>query len=203
MLCTPYVYAGEQDFSARLGSGLARRLLEALQSGAAELLLQQYHVDAMPPVEWSALRATNKTRVLAPPSVPGFHPPGVPAIASAELSRIGERYLPVVVRNATLQQPQAGAREVSILWQVNAQRGGGFVVELSSEYGVAKAPCDMMRLDAAGAVTVTLRLLKGCTGATEWITGRTLHEGALGAGAELSVVVAPGNVSFVHFGAAR
>ena len=54
---------------------------------------------------------------LGPPAaVPGFHPPGVPAISDAQLREIGRRHLPVVVVNATLPPP----RSVSILGQVNA-----------------------------------------------------------------------------------
>ena len=84
---------------------------------------------------------------------------------------------------------------------MNAQRNGGFVIELSNEYGVKKAPCATMSLDPGGAVTVSLRLNKRADNATEWITGAILRNETLGKGATLTVTVAPGNTSFVAFGA--
>jgi hypothetical protein len=86
--------------------------------------------------------------------------------------------------------------------QVNAQQNGGFVIELSNEYGVTKAPCATMSLDPAGAVKVTLRLKKPAGNASEWISGATLRNESLAVGSTLQVTVAPGNVSFVAFGAA-
>lgn len=88
---------------------------------------------------------------------------------------------------------------VAVVVQVNAQRNGGFVVELSNEYGVNKAPCASMSLDPGGAVKVTLRLNKPADNATEWITGATLCNESLAEGASLVVTVAPGNTSFVAF----
>jgi hypothetical protein len=84
--------------------------------------------------------------------------------------------------------------------QVNAQKGGGFVIELSNEYGVNKAPCASMTLDPGGEVTVTLRLNKAAGNATEWISGAMLASGELAKGATLEVAVAAGNTSFVAFG---
>eukprot|EP01043_Picozoa_sp_COSAG02_P050065 COSAG02_NODE_5101_length_4629_cov_36.514128_1_plen_97_part_00 len=85
--------------------------------------------------------------------------------------------------------------------QVNAQQNGGFVIELSNEYGVTKAPCAAMSLDPAGAVKVTLRLNKRARNAIEWISGATLQNESLMVGATLEVIVPPGNASFVEFGA--
>ena len=41
---------------------------------------------------------------------------------------------------------------MTVAVQVNAQRNGGFVIELSNEHGVNKAPCATMSLDPGGAV---------------------------------------------------
>ena len=143
---------GDQNFSA--SSGLVPRLLSALARNSSMLMLQPHHVDAMGAASWAALNATQRVRVLRPAAVPGFHPPGVPAISDAQLREIGRRHLPVVVVNATLPP----SRSVSILWQVNAV-ADGFVVELSNEWGVDKRPCDIMRLDPeAGTATVTLQV---------------------------------------------
>ena len=84
---------------------------------------------------------------------------------------------------------------------MNAQSNGGFVIELSNEYGVKKAPCATMSLDPGGAVTVSLRLNKPANNATEWISGAVLRNETLGEGATLTVTVEPGNTSFVAFGA--
>ena len=114
-----------------------------------------------------------------------------------------------------------------MLWhQVNAQVGGGFVIELSNEHGVAKDPCGTMELQPAGAATVTLELLKPAENATEWVcvnldthaavpgtplsrhpgfsqvSGKTVAAGTVAAGSKLTVVVPPGNTSFIEFGAA-
>ena len=175
---------GDQDWS---GGSLAARLLEALRGGTEELLLQQHHVKAMAHADWQALRATGKARVLAAP-------PGT-AITVADLRGVGRRHLPVVVANATLRSGKA----VDLLWQVNALPGGGFVVELSNQYGVDKLPCSPQRLDPEGAVLVTLELRRAAGGAVEWITNRTLSRRGLRAGSTLVVTVPPGNTSFVAF----
>jgi hypothetical protein len=71
---------GDHDFTAAAPVhsdlptvNLAERLLSALQQpgggGCAELLVQQYHVDAMGAAAWAALHATGKARVLADPGV--------------------------------------------------------------------------------------------------------------------------------------
>jgi hypothetical protein len=103
---------GEQDFGATgpgVGS-LLTRLLTALHSGSCErLLLQQYHVDAMPDAGWAALNATGKVTVLSVPT------PSI-AITDEDLHAIAPTYLPVVVLNTTLAAP---TRTVSILWQVS------------------------------------------------------------------------------------
>ena len=102
----------------------------------------------------------------------------------------------MVVASATL----ASGKAVPVLWQVNAQQGGGFVVELSNEWGVRKLPCDHQTLDPVGAATVVLELREAANGATEWISGERVHAGALQPGDTLTVTVAPGNSSFVEFG---
>ena len=174
---------GDQDWSG----SLAARLLEALRGGTEELLLQQHHVEAMRHADWQALRGTGKARVLAAP-------PGT-AITVADLRAVGRRHLPVVVANATLRSGKA----VDLLWQVNALPGGGFVVELSNQYGVDKLPCSPQRLDPEGAVLVTLELRRAAGGAVEWINNRTLSRRGLRAGSTLVVTVPPGNTSFVAF----
>ena len=178
---------GDHDFS----HGLAGRLLEALRSsnGSDELLLQQYHIDTMAPADWAAINATGKVRVLTPPK-------GT-AITVSDLRAVARRHLPVVVANATM----VGTGElVDILHQVNALPGGGFTVELSNPFGVDKIPCSPQRLDPHGAVLVTLELQRDTGSVVEWISGRALV-GATGlrAGSVLTVVVAPGNASFVEF----
>jgi hypothetical protein len=120
---------GDHDFAAAAPThsdlpevNLAGRLLAALQpGGCAELLLQQYHVDAMGPAAWAPLRATSKAKIIADPGEGK-------AVADEELVGVGRRHLPVVVANASL----ADGTPVAILWQVNAQPGGGFVLELSN-----------------------------------------------------------------------
>ena len=72
-----------------------------------ELLVQQYHVDAMGAAAWAALHATGKARILADPGAGK-------AITDAELIDIGRRHLPVMVANSSL----ANGQLVSILWQV-------------------------------------------------------------------------------------
>jgi hypothetical protein len=177
---------GDQDWS---NGRLAARLLEALQvGGSEELLLLQHHVNAMPPADWAALRATGKVQTLAPPA-------GT-AITVEDLRAVAHRHLPVVVVNATLRGSGA---TVDILWQVNALPGGGFVVELSNEWGVEKMPCSPQRLSLRGAVVATLELRRASTCAVEWVTNHTLSRDALEAGSVLRVVVPPGNTSFIEF----
>ena len=82
-------------------------------------------------------------------------------------------------------------------------KDGGFVIELSNEWGVTKKPCDYMHLNATnGTAMVTLHVLKAASGATEWISGASVSAGPVQAGSLLKVVVPPGNTSFVHFKAA-
>ena len=190
---------GEQDFNATGDGGttLAARLLAALKTETCtELLLQQYHVDSMPGQDWASLNATGKARVVAPS--PGTGSKQVPAISDGDLSAIGAKHLPVVVANITFGEQTPTP---AILWQVNAQKDGGFVIELSNEYGVEKLPCAPMSVNPKGAATVTLQVNKAASGATEWITGAVLHKGAVAAGSLLTVTVPPGNTSFVAFGA--
>ena len=196
---------GEQNFTATgdQGETLAARLLAALKTKTCtELLLQQYHVDSMAAADWAALKGTGKTRVIAPSPLDGFArdgvAPAVPAIDGDDLTAIGAKHLPVVVSNATV----AGVPK-AILWQVNAQKSGGFVIELSNEYGVTKLPCAPMTIDPKGAAVVTLQVNKPAHGATEWVTGATLKAGAVAAGSTLTVTVPPGNTSFVAFGPQR
>jgi hypothetical protein len=118
------------------------------------------------------------------------------AIGPAQLIDVGRRHLPVVVVNASL----AKGTTVAILWQVNAQAGGGFVIELSNEHGVAKDPCGTMTLQSAGAVTVVLEVLKAAGHATEWVSGDVVAARPVAVGSRMAVVP-PGNTSFIEFGA--
>ena len=195
---------GEQDFNATGDGGgatLAARLLAALKTeSCTELLLQQYHVQSMVPADWAALNGTGKVRVVAPGPANGSKQ--VPAISDSDLSAIGAKHLPVVVASVRCQCPQKDTKQMpAILWQVNAQKDGGFVIELSNEYGVKKLPCGPMSLDPKGVATVTLQVNKAASGASEWITGAVLHAGPIVAGSVLTVTVPPGNTSFVAFGA--
>ena len=70
-----------------------------------------------------------------------------------------------------------------------------------AEHGVAKEPCGTMALQPAGAVTVLLELLQPAKNATEWVSGETVAAGPVAAGSHLTVVVPPGNISFIEFGA--
>ena len=90
---------------------------------------------------------------------------------------------------------------MSILWQVNARADGDYVIELSNEDGVTKEPCGEMTLQPAGAVTVVLEVLKAAGNVTEWVSGAVVAAGAVAVGSRLTVVVPPGNTSFVEFGA--
>jgi hypothetical protein len=56
-----------------------------------------------------------------------------------------------------------------------------------------------MVLDPQGAVSVTIVLGEDARTATDWTTGQVLAAGPLRAGDALTVVVAPGNTSFVEF----
>ena len=69
---------GDHDFTAAAPAhsdlpalNLAGRLLAALQAepgnSSTELLVQQYHIDAMGAAAWAALHATGKARVLDDP----------------------------------------------------------------------------------------------------------------------------------------
>ena len=185
---------GDQDFSPTRGLGQA--LLGALASSTLrELLLQEYHVESMPAGIWSAIQATGKAKILQPQPQLGFHPPGIPAIANDDLSRIAQQYLPVTVENITL----ANGDVVNILWQVNAQRSGGFVIELSNEWGVEKLPCNYTHIDDAGVATVTLRMHKPAANATEWLSQKVLSKDPIAVGSTLTVDVPPGKTSFVAF----
>ena len=76
---------------------------------------------------------------------------------------------------------------------------GGFVIELSNNFGVEKAPCDVMRLDPIGGTAkVVLQILEAATGAQEWISG-AVHAGPVLLGSTMTVLVAPGNTSFWSF----
>ena len=86
---------------------------------------------------------------------------------------------------------------------MNALKDGGFVIELSNEWGVTKNPCDYMRLNVtSGTAMVTLHVLKAASSATEWVTGASVSAGPVQAGSLLTVAVPAGNTSFVHFEAA-
>ena len=74
------------------------------------------------------------------------------------------------------------------------------MIELSNEYGVTKQPCGTMTLQPAGAVTVVLEVLKEAGNATEWVSGGVVSGANVAAGSYLTVVVPPGNTSFVEFG---
>jgi len=120
----------------------------------------------------------------------------VPAVSEAHLDTIARTYLPAVVVNATRIGDQAA---VDVLWQVNSQKNGGFVLELSNEWGVTKEICDTMKLDPAGAVRASILVMKDAIGAVDWVSGNDLHQGPIAAGTILEVVVPPGNTSFVAF----
>jgi len=195
---------GDHDFAH--ASGLAARLLAALQPPTLvkELLFQQFHLDAMSSAMGAAfvkrLNATGKLKIIAPTAA-GAQPAASIAVDSAELRRIGREHLPVVVSATAIPQAAAQKAPPNVLWQVNAQKGGGFVVELSNEWGVSKAPCGHQNLQAAGAATVTLELRQAVKGATvrEWLSGNTIHTGDLRTGDTLNFTIAPGNTSFVEF----
>ena len=103
------------------------------------------------------------------------------------------------MESATLQSGEA----VHILWQVNVQASGGFVIELSNPHGVAKAPCAPMVLDSQGAVRVKIVLQVGAGMATDWSNGQVVAAGPLGKGDALTVTVAPGNATYVEFAPSR
>jgi hypothetical protein len=205
---------GEHNFSA--ASGLPTRLLAALRSSAPgqskritqELMCQQYHVDAIAAEMGSEfvrqLNSTGKLRVIAPQAV-GTQPAASIAVDDAELQRIGRDYLPVVVSATTIRQAASLQAPASVLWQVNAQSDGGFVIELSNEWGVAKQPCGHQTLQPAGTATVTLELRQPMPSAIvrEWISDQQIYSGKLEVGATLNITVAPGNTSFVQFKKAK
>ena len=180
---------GDQQF----GDGLAARLLAALGTATTkELIVQPYHLERMGDGMAQKLNQTGKLTVVTPAPLPCGR---TPAIAPAHLDAIGQRYLPTTVQSATLASGQA----VDILYQANAQASGGFVLELSNNWGVKKQPCAPMNLDPQGAVRVQVALNVDAGAAVDWATGQMVHAGPLHKGDTLTVTVAPGNTTFLEF----
>ena len=117
------------------------------------------------------------------------------AILSAHASWC-TRFAPLAFSFASTARTAAVTRSSSS----SMVKSGGFVLELSNEYGVTKLPCAPMTIDPKGAAVVTLQVNKPAHGATEWVTGATLKATAVAAGSTLTVTVPPGNTSFVAFG---
>ena len=113
---------------------LAQRLISWTQTNTSdELVVQQFHLDQAGASVAAQLNGTGKLSVVSPDALPSTG--RTPAISEAHLDAIGRRHLPVVLERATLSSGKA----VEILWQVNRQPSGDFVVELSNPWGVTKA----------------------------------------------------------------
>jgi hypothetical protein len=182
--------AGDQHFT----DGLAARLLGAMQSQTThELVVHPFHLGRMGAGMIAKLNATGKLRVVSPKPLQSTG--RVPAIAPVHLDSIARDHLPAIVDSVTAQSSGA---PVNILWQVNAQATGGFVLELSNPHGVTKAPCAPMELHG-GTVRARILLQVDAGKAVNWFTEDVVAAGPLHKGDAIVATITAGNTTYLEF----